>query len=41
MCVCVYVCGELCVDVCMRTRNCMQMFGVSARCAVDVCSEHV
>ena len=36
-CVCV-LCGELCVVVCMCTRNCMHTFGVSARCAVDVCS---
>ena len=44
VCVCVRVCvmcGELCVDVCMCTRNCMHIFGVSARCAVDVCSGHV
>ena len=40
VCVCV-VCGELCVDVCMWTRNCIHMFGVSACCAVDVCSGHV
>ena len=35
------MCGELCVDVCMYTCNCMHMFSVSARCAVDVCSGHV
>ena len=35
------MCGELCVNVCMRTCNCMQMFGVSARFAVDVCPGHV
>ena len=34
-------CGELCVDMCMCTRNCMHMFGVSAHCAVGVCSGHV
>ena len=42
--VCACVCACVCVvwwDVCMCTRNCMHMFGVSARCAVDVCSEHV
>ena len=40
VCVCVCVCmmcGELCVDVCMCTRNCMHMFGVSTCCAVDMC----
>ena len=31
------ICGNLCVDVCMCTLNCMCMFGVSAHCAVDLC----
>ena len=38
--VCV-MCGELCVDVCMCTHNCLHMFGVSAHCAVGMCSGHV
>ena len=40
VCVCVCgVCGELCVDMCIL--NCMHIFGVSAHCAVDMCSGHV